>query len=1618
MYDGGTVATVNTTDDRVSGDVFDILRTASYADKNVSLNKAVSVSGVSLSDPSSVTSIDAGNYTVVSTGSTAAAITARPLTLTYSGVNKVYDGLLGARVTTDPTAANGYVSGDVLSVNRTATFVDKNVGNVGINVTGVSLSGTDAANYQVVGANGVATTTGTTSANITPKTLSAALVGSIQKTYDGNTNATLGTGNYSLTGFVTVNGVTEGATVTQTAGTYNNRNVLLANRVDTTLASGDFTANNGTDLSNYTLPTAATGAGSIGVRTLTVGYTGVNRDYNGSTVATVTTTDNRVTGDVFDINRSASFDTKNTGSAKPISVYSVSLSDPAGASTIDASNYIVASTGSTSANVTRLDSVTWVGGASGEWFNPANWAVTGHLTQTGVVPDLNNVRTVLVPSGTNGAAISFDDSVAGRSAGALSGIVLVDSITNQDSVALSNLNFKNGSLVVTNNATLGGFESAAGTTLTVGGTLSVDIASGTTKTMAGLLNGAGNVRKAGAGTWVLTGGSAYTGTTTISAGTLQVGNATTSGNLGSGDIINNATLVFKRSNAIGIANVISGSGELKQEGAGALTLSGANTYTGATYVNAGSLAISSDSNLGAAPTSAQAAQLVVNNASVYFYPAFTTATSANRGLTLVGSSTLNTAAGSSVTWAGPITGTALTKLGDGTLILGGNNSYAATTVSAGTLQIGNGSTTGSLGTGAVSVVSNLAFNRSDDTTVSNAISGAGTLSKLGSNTLTLTGVQTYTGATDVAGGLVFQNDAMPTTSGFTGAGFVRIEPMSAGFASAVTTNYTYANTLTGLTLGNAGNTQAMTVGSAVNIAGPITVYGGSVTTNAALTSSATGAGVLLKALGKVNTGANLTTTGGDITLWANSGGASTGGIVVNNGTTLSSGGGWITLGGSVGSISGLPASSTLGTALPQGYAKNANSITGLSLGTSVGAVSQTSNVTFTTSGGRLGMAGESSVYALSGSDRISFGLVAYNGVNINTGSGDLVGYGLTSGTPSGGNSFTAAFQLQPWASTQSTGSTWKTNGGNIILTGLSTVSGSAESGRGLLMDGTATAPITIENTSASSGSVTFNGAVTGSPVSSRYDLYLTQVNVLSASGDIHFNANTAGSTFTFAGIAKVGQAASSDVTASTSNITIIADKVNVSAAAALGTTGAVTLEPYSDAFASAVSLPSNLSVSSSATSFTLGKTTNTANVTVATALSINGPIRLYGGNLTLNAALTTTNASTGDVLLRGADVNGAYGISLADGRTLTVDNTGTNSILSGVISGTGVSLSKLGAGVLTLTGNNTYTGGTSIDTVSTLVAGNAATSGVLGTGGITNNGVLSFKRSDAITVADVISGTGIVKQEGTGTLTLSGTNAYEGGTQVNAGTLAISIDRNVGAVPAMVDPDNITLNGGTLRFLTGFTTLHANRGITLGAGNGTLSTDASVTANYNGVIAGTAGLTKSGSGTLTLTNVQTYTGTTTISGGTLNVGDGSDALAALGANTLSIGTGATLNFNHSADVTVANAISGAGQLNKLDINTLTLTGMNSYTGATGTGSAGGMVFTNNTAPATSGFTGASTVTIEPASTSFGSLVTGNYTYANTLTGLTLGKVGNLTNVILNSLWTLLARSPCTRRKSR
>ncbi|WP_342737243.1 autotransporter domain-containing protein [Bradyrhizobium sp. B117] len=116
----------------------------------------------------------------------------------------------------------------------------------------------------------------------------------------------------------------------------------------------------------------------------------------------------------------------------------------------------------------------------------------------------------------------------------------------------------------------------------------------------------GSLVKAGTGTMILSGINTYTGGTTVSAGTLQIGNGGTTGSI-VGNVADNGTLAFNRSDAVSFGGVISGTGALQQSGTGTLTLSGVNTYTGATTVNSGTLRAGSADAFGASSTFAIAA---------------------------------------------------------------------------------------------------------------------------------------------------------------------------------------------------------------------------------------------------------------------------------------------------------------------------------------------------------------------------------------------------------------------------------------------------------------------------------------------------------------------------------------------------------------------------------------------------------------------------------------------------------------------------------------------------------------------------------------------------------------------------------------------------------------------------------------------------------------------------------------------------------------------------------------------------------------------------------------------------------------------------------------------------
>ena len=241
-------------------------------------------------------------------------------------------------------------------------------------------------------------------------------------------------------------------------------------------------------------------------------------------------------------------------------------------------------------------------------------------------------------------------------------------------------------------------------------------------TLAGVISGTGTLTKQGAGTLTLTGANTLTGGTTISAGTLALGNGGTSGSL-TGNVVDNGTLAINRSDLSTLSGAISGSGSLVKQGAGTLILTGANTLTGGTTISAGTLA------LGNGGTSGLLTGNVVDNG--------TLAVNRSDALTL----------------AGGISGSgSLVKQGAGTLVLTGANTLTGgTTISGGTLALGNGGTSGSL-TGDVTDNGTLAINRSDALTFAGVISGTGSLTKQGAGTLALTGTNSFGGGTTISGG--------------------------------------------------------------------------------------------------------------------------------------------------------------------------------------------------------------------------------------------------------------------------------------------------------------------------------------------------------------------------------------------------------------------------------------------------------------------------------------------------------------------------------------------------------------------------------------------------------------------------------------------------------------------------------------------------------------------------------------------------------------------------------------------------------------------------------------------------------------------------------------------------
>jgi autotransporter-associated beta strand protein len=369
-----------------------------------------------------------------------------------------------------------------------------------------------------------------------------------------------------------------------------------------------------------------------------------------------------------------------------------------------------------------------------------------------------------------------------------------------------------------------------------------------------------SLTKAGTGRWVLGGANTHSGSTTITGGTLQLENvgalsqSTYAGGSGSlafgaittatfGGLSGSSSVALSLTNTAGaavaltvggnnssgtFASQISGAGSLTKVGTGTLVLTAAG-YDVATTISAGALQV------GDGGTTGSISGNVANSGGLVFKRA------------------------NALTYSGTISGAgSLTQAGSGLLVLTGSNSYTGgSTISSGTLQVGDGGSTGWI-SGNVANSGALVFNRSDTQTYSGTISGAGSLTQAGSGTLVLTAANGYTGQTTISSGelqvgnggstgsivgdvansgrLVFNRSNSLTYSGtITGAGrtVIRGGTLALGENGAIATTGT-------VIVGDAGSSgarldlsakSAYTFGAAQTLGGIGTVAGGTSFTN-------------------------------------------------------------------------------------------------------------------------------------------------------------------------------------------------------------------------------------------------------------------------------------------------------------------------------------------------------------------------------------------------------------------------------------------------------------------------------------------------------------------------------------------------------------------------------------------------------------------------------------------------------------------------------------------------------------------------------------------------------------------------------------------------------------------
>ncbi|MCV0395821.1 MAG: autotransporter-associated beta strand repeat-containing protein [Rhizobiaceae bacterium] len=910
----------------------------------------------------------------------------------------------------------------------------------------------------------------------------------------------------------------------------------------------------------------------------------------------------------------------------------------------------------------------------------------------------------------------------------------------------------------------------------------------------------------------------------------------------------------------------------------------------------------------------------------------------------------------------------LSKVGTGTLTLTGANTYTGgTTISAGTLQIGNGGTTGSVA-GDITNNSALIFNRSNSLSYAGQISGSGALTKQGAGTLTLSGTNTYTGGTTVNAGTLVVSSA-----GALGTGPIEVADGTLSIAAGLTFGSGMTITTTGSVIdyGNSSDNAAVidldsndtqlqvSTGTATQSgqitettgphgfekigAGALTLSGANTYTGGTTISAGTLVATNDAALGTTAAG---TTVSSGATL------ALQGGIATGEALTLTGSG--VATGGALRNISG---SNTVSGAITLTAATRINSDAGL----------------LTLSGG-IGGAGQGLFVGGAGDTTIS-GIIA-------TGTGAV--------TKDGAGTLTLT------AANTNTGST-NVNGGTLAITGAGSIASSTVNiGAGELeVDGgafqaantnvalnTATSVLDVNGTETlgASGSLSLNNA--GSTVDIAAGVTLSAGTITTVeSSTINVGAGS-----TLAGL--------HNGTINNGGIVNVADGGAVTDAGAINNLATGVFNFDGDAtFDSDTDDDGTGPITNDGTINLNGADGSVVDVSAASGAGSNNDLINQGdGQINVNTSdligiATLTNSSdgggtagvdinAGGLLSAGAIVNNSGGV-IDNAGTLTsaaqIDNnsgatlTTTGTVNGGVVNDGTVNAAgtfngtilNQGSGDFTVTGNLTGNAGFTNAGGSTLAVDAGATySGLISltqTGGAINGGAGAvittagaFSQSGGTTGGTIDINSGSFSQSGGATIA-AGTSVSSAGAQtLSGGTIAGLLD-GVGAITFQTGTTTVTgtgvINGANS--LTGASGQLTNNGnVTIGAGGVTNNAGATInnagTLTSGAVIANAGTFTNSGTANGGLNNSGTASNSGTVNGGLTNSGTYTQTAGSTNGGTTNTGTinanggafnGAIANngsgaFNVGGTVTANSAFTNAGTA------TLTVTAGNSFTGIT------------------------------------------------------------------------------------